>query len=140
MNKNESHRHDRRSARTVRALLAAALLLAPVASRAETFSGGIKYTKACPGAGLQYRIDEFEIDIEPGASVGWVTLLGGGFEVLTDWMVDGRFGYFSASAQDGELGPVIFYGWIRNGRMKGWLAQHEYNTSCVLYGKIKAWN
>ena len=124
--------------RMVRGLLASALLLAPAASRADTFSGGIKETEVCAGFGVEYLYDDFSIDIEPGASVGWVTLLGGGFEVVTDWMVDGKWGYFSATAQDPEWGPIVLYGWIRGAKMKGWVIQHDYSTSCILYGKLKA--
>ena len=125
--------------RTIPWFLAAALLLAPAASRADTFSGGIKETVVCPGAGIDYLFDDFSLDIAQGPGVGWVTILGGGFEVVTDWMVDGKWGYFAATAQDADFGPVTLYGWIRGGKMKGWVIQHDYSTSCILYGKLKAW-
>jgi hypothetical protein len=134
-----SKRHGNWPSRMVRGLLTSALLLAPAASLADTFSGGIKETVVCPGAGIQYMFDDFSLDIEQGASVGWVTILGGGFEVVTDWMVDGKWGYFAATLQDADFGPVTLYGWIRGGKMKGWVVQHDYSTSCILYGKLKAW-
>ena len=133
-----SKRDEKWPLRMVRGLLTSALLLAPAASGAETFSGGIKETQVCPGLGVEYLWDDFSLDIEPGASVGWITLLGGGFEVVTDWMVDGKWGYFSASVQDADFGPIVLYGWIRGRKMKGWVIQHDYSTSCILYGKLKA--
>ena len=59
--------------------------------------------------------------------------------MVTDWMVDGKWGYFSATAQDPELGPIVLYGWIRGSKMRGWVVQHDYFNNCILYGKLKAW-
>jgi hypothetical protein len=123
----------------VRGLLTSALLAAPTASYADVFTGGIKETQVCPGFGHEHMFQDFSIDIVPGANIGFVTILGGGLEVVTDWMVDGSWGYFSASAQDADFGPVTLYGWIRGSKMKGFIIQHDYSTSCILYGKLKAW-
>lgn len=134
-----SERNRKWPARMVRGLLTSALLLAPAASLADTFSGGIKEVRVCPGFGHEHLWDNFSIDIEQGSSLGWVTLLGGGFEVVTDWMIDGSTGYFSATYQDFEFGPITLYGWIKGGKMKGWVISHDYQSSCILYGKLKAW-
>jgi hypothetical protein len=129
-----SERHRKWPLRMVRGLLTSALLLAPAASHADTFNGGIKATEVCPGAGVDYKYEDVSIDIFPGPSTGLVTFLGGGFEVVTDWMVDGKWGYFAATAQDADFGPITLYGWIRGGRMKGWVIGHDYSTSCIVYG------
>jgi hypothetical protein len=123
----------------VRGLLASVLLLAPAAGRADVFTGGIKETEICPGLGVDYLFEDFSLDIVTGSNVGLLTILGGGAEVITDWHVDGRWGYFSASIADPVVGALTLYGWIRGAKMKGWLIQHDYISGCILYGKLKAW-
>ena len=126
--------------RMVRWVLASALLWAPVASGAETWVGGSKAQSICPGFGSEVIYDDITLDMSQGAGVGLLTIAGvGTVEVVTDWMVDGKWGYFSASVQDADFGPIVLYGWIRGGRMKGWIVSHDYSNGCLIMGKLRAW-
>ena len=104
----------------IRWVLASALLWAPAASGAETFVGGTKERVICPGFGSEISYHDITLDMWQGPGTGQLTVAGiGTLEVVTDWMVDGKWGYFSASNQDADLGPVVLYGWIRGAKDEG---------------------
>ena len=132
--------HGRFNERMVRWALASALLWAPVASSAETFVGGTKAREICPGFGSEVIYDDITLDMWQGAGLGQLTIAGiGTVEVVTDWMVDGKWGYFSASVQDAEFGPIVLYGWIVGRKLRGWVVSHDYSNGCLIMGKLKAW-
>jgi hypothetical protein len=120
--------------------MAAALIWAPTASSAATWVGQMKENMICPGAGIQKGYDNFTLDMVQGSSVGLLTFAGAGtVDVVTDWTVDGRWGYFSASFIDPNGGPWVFYGSILGRRMKGWIIGHSYGDGCILWGKLRAY-
>jgi hypothetical protein len=124
----------------MRWLLAAALVWAPTASGATIWLGHMKETITCPGVGTTFSHDDFTLDMEPGSGFGTLTIVGGApMQIATDWMVEGRWGYFSASYADGVEGLYAMYGWIRGRRMKGYFVSHSYLSGCVIIGKLRGW-
>jgi hypothetical protein len=120
-------------------MLAAALIWAPTASEAATFLGYFKGRVACPGLGSQFLNEDFSLTMDPGTGIGVLTIVGAPQrEVITDWIVDGKWSYFSASFI-GD-GPVVFSGWIKSGKwMKGNVAIHDYVAGCVVVARLKGW-
>jgi hypothetical protein len=124
----------------MRWILMAALVWAPTASGATTWLGAIKGRVACPGLGSEIFYDDFTLEMEPGAGTGILTIVGyPPVEVFTDWTVDGKWSYFSASFHEPNGGPYIFNGWIRGNRMRGYVAGHNYENGCMMIGRLKGW-
>jgi hypothetical protein len=126
--------------RTLRWMLASALLFAPAASGAVTWVGAAKARDVCPGLGAQNEFVNFTLDMEPGSSLGVLTFAGSApQQAVTDWTVNGRGAYFSASLQLPEDGgPLVLYGWTRGNKMRGYAVLHMYTTGCLAFGKLKA--
>ena len=124
--------------RTMPWVVASMLFGAP--SGAATWIGQTKSSLICQGSGVQKGYDNFTLDIAQGSAFGQLTFAGAGtVDVVTDWTVDGRWGYFSASFFDPNGGPYVFYGWISGRRMKGWLVGHSYGDGCILMGRLRAY-
>jgi hypothetical protein len=125
----------------IRWVMAAGLLWLPTASGAATAWVGYAHARfICPGLGSTVEHEDFTLEMEPGSGLGTLTIAGiGSGQVVTDWTVDGRWGYFSASIADPANGPLVLYGWIRGNRMKGWITGHDYLQGCMTMGKIRAW-
>jgi len=124
----------------MRWMLAAALILAPAASGAETWIGFTRERGSCPGNGSSLYHDDFTLDMVPGSGTGFLTFAGyPAIPVVTNWNVDGSWAYFSASSADPNNGPIMFTGWIRGRRMRGFVTGHNYATGCVFMGKLKGW-
>lgn len=126
--------------RVARGLLAAALIWAPTLSSAATWLGRMKTSITCPGVGTTFTTDEFTLSMDPGSGFGTLTVVGGNpMGVATDWMIEGRWGYFSASYADQVEGLYTVYGWTRGRRMKGYFSSHSYTTGCVMIGRVRGW-
>jgi hypothetical protein len=126
--------------RRARWALAAALLLAPAASGATTWLGQTRVLAVCPGLGSETQYDDFTLQMEPGSGQGTLTIVGmDPVPVATDWAVEGKWGYFSASLADAAGGVVSFYGWIKGRRMRGWVLLHDYTSGCMLMGRLRGW-
>jgi hypothetical protein len=126
--------------RRIRAVLAAALVWVPTASHATVWFGFTRETVACPGTGVSRYQDDFTLDMEPGTGTGILTFAGAPqLTANTDWTVDGKWGYFSASFPLPDGSPFILYGWMRGRKMRGYVVSHDYTSGCVLMGKLKGW-
>ena len=137
-----ARRYGQRGRRMVRGMLAAALLGVPAASGAATWVGWSKQEVTCPGQGTWMEYSDFTLVMEPGSGVGTLTIAGfPGQQVLTDWMIDGNWARFVASALAPEDGaPLVIYGMTHGHKMKGLFVEHEYSTGCLVVGKLKAWD
>jgi hypothetical protein len=112
----------------------------PTASSAAGWIGHVKMRVSCPGIGSTVGHEDITLEMEPGAGVGRLTFVGiGSTDVFTDWNVEGKWGYFSASFNEPDGGPIIFYGYIRGSRLKGYVGIHDYGDGCVSIGKIWGW-
>ncbi len=129
-----------RNRRMIGWVVAAALVLMPAAGRAEGWVGQVKMRVSCPGTGSSFGVEDFTLEMPRGTGVGRLSFVGlGSVDVFTDWNVEGRWGYFSASVQDAAFGPILFYGYIRGSRMKGYIGIHDYTNGCVTIGKLRGW-
>jgi hypothetical protein len=124
----------------MRSALASVLIWVPTASGATIWLGHTKESVICPGVGASVYHDDFTLAMEPGSGWGTLTFVGGDpIDVVTDWTVDGKWGYFSASFQEPNGGPFILYGWISGKKMKGYVGGHIYGNGCVIMGKLRGW-
>jgi hypothetical protein len=120
--------------------LAAALLWAPAAGEATTWLGQTRVRDVCPGLGSSVSYDDFTLQMEPGSGQGTLTIVGWDpVPVVTDWVVEGRYGYFSASLADPAAGLMSFYGWIKGRRMRGYVLLHDYASGCMSMGRLRGW-
>ncbi len=131
-----------RNGRVIGWVLAAVLLGMSSASSAASWIGGAKMTGVCPGLGSDSAYEEFTLQMEPGSGIGTLTMVGLGgapVNVVTDWIADGKWSYFSASIGDPAGGVVALTGWIRGSKLRGWIVMHDYQAGCVLLGKIRGY-
>lgn len=133
--------HGRAVRRAVRWALAAALLWFPTAGSAATWVGGTKEKFVCPGLGHTVEYFNFTLDMQPGFGLGTLTYAGAQpIDVVAEWTNDGRWAYFTATGTEPNGGPLVFYGYTRGARMRGWVVYQSFGTDgCMSMGSLRAW-